>query len=529
MKVQAEWMVASATLIAIAGFALDVRGQTTTTGSPADIRLGNNLRIIRVKPGAQGAAPLMADRVSTFSAQSATPFPRPPLNGFSPLVAITTSNKKKPSSQQDTAHVLESTYSGLPLNAPAEENFVVGILDTGAILHIVTEPYTSIVGLESAYTGNIFPIGGVGGDSVNGIVTYPIGFFAAGLGAVNSSGQLDLTQLKGHSNVSLIGLPELACGTGESLSAVVGTPMLAFYKSIIRVDTPREITVDGVTFKSPGVELRTTLDASTLAQFPRALSMTASGGGLPVTTASYYPDITDPEGPDFDEPFFPTMLTLYPTAISFGALFRANIGLLEGEPGPTNPLQTITVVVDTGAQASIISQGVAANLNLNLNNPDFTIDVCGIGGTSLDVPGFYVDYVRMNASGGALEFSQAPFVVLDVINPDGSPLDGILGMNFFWNRNVIFDSNLSGTSFLRISDPILLAFGDFDRDLDVDNDDFEFFTSCVSGPTIPLGDPVCPAADADGDGDVDQEDFGIFQACISGPAIPADPNCGPSQ
>ena len=32
-------------------------------------------------------------------------------------------------------------------------------------------------------------------------------------------------------------------------------------------------------------------------------------------------------------------------------------------------------------------------------------------------------------------------------------------------------------------------------------------------------------ADFDRDGDVDRNDFGLFQACMSGPNLPADPNC----
>ena len=65
---------------------------------------------------------------------------------------------------------------------------------------------------------------------------------------------------------------------------------------------------------------------------------------------------------------------------------------------------------------------------------------------------------------------------------------------------------------------------DFNRDGDVDMDDWEDFEQCASGPTIPYG-IGCQGKDFDDDNDVDQSDFGIFQACMSGANIPANPNC----
>jgi hypothetical protein len=104
-------------------------------------------------------------------------------------------------------------------------------------------------------------------------------------------------------------------------------------------------------------------------------------------------------------------------------------------------------------------------------------------------------------------------------------MDGILGMNFFWNRNVIFQPSLSGSGFLHLSDPIPFAYGDFDRDLDVDQNDLAVFESCSTGPGL-FFSVECTLADADGDDDVDQADFGFFQRCISGENLTADVNCG---
>ncbi|NLX24222.1 MAG: S8 family serine peptidase [Phycisphaerae bacterium] len=66
--------------------------------------------------------------------------------------------------------------------------------------------------------------------------------------------------------------------------------------------------------------------------------------------------------------------------------------------------------------------------------------------------------------------------------------------------------------------------GDYDRDGDVDTDDFAEFEACASGPGISRS-TECSNRDFDSDNDVDQSDFGVFQRCYSGENVPADPNC----
>jgi hypothetical protein len=66
---------------------------------------------------------------------------------------------------------------------------------------------------------------------------------------------------------------------------------------------------------------------------------------------------------------------------------------------------------------------------------------------------------------------------------------------------------------------------DFDRDCDVDLEDFAVWASCAGGGGIPHdGSVICQAADLDNDDDVDQVDFAAFQRCFSGARI-ADPDC----
>lgn len=72
---------------------------------------------------------------------------------------------------------------------------------------------------------------------------------------------------------------------------------------------------------------------------------------------------------------------------------------------------------------------------------------------------------------------------------------------------------------------VLQSRADFDSDGDVDQDDYDHFAACSSGPGIPQDDSECANARLDGDDDVDQADFGLFQRCFSGQGIAAYASC----
>jgi hypothetical protein len=67
--------------------------------------------------------------------------------------------------------------------------------------------------------------------------------------------------------------------------------------------------------------------------------------------------------------------------------------------------------------------------------------------------------------------------------------------------------------------------GDFDRDGDVDLEDFGRFQACLSGHLVPQNDPTCSWAKLAGHNYVDQADMTRFRCCLRGANIPADPNC----
>lgn len=426
----------------------------------------------------------------------------PPFIGFSPLIAVVASDEHS-NMDFDFEHRLVSGYKGRPLRSPTERNYVIGLLDTGAQVHLIFQAGAEALGIVGPYLSpNTFPVGGTGGLMYTQI-TRPIGIFAAGLSAINDSGTLDLSKVVGHTNVCALIGPALGCNE-EYVRALVGLPMLAFYKSIIRQDLPRRVTMADKVYISPDVELTDRISPKP-SEYQYKIPIQITGLG-PVTTASYYgwPDLDDLFGPI--EPLTPTMLSMFSLSFPTGGALFTQIGVLEGGPGPLNPMQLISVMVDTGAQASIISPNVAAKLSLPLE-PDFVVNVCGIGGLT-EAPGYFVDYVRINALGGALEFSNVPFIVLDVGSAEGGALDGILGTNVFWNRNIIIEPSLTGSGFIHVSRPVSYAFIDLDGDGLVTLKDFAVLAMLWGANS---DDPSWnPACDLFADDLIDYKDLAAF-------------------
>lgn len=71
----------------------------------------------------------------------------------------------------------------------------------------------------------------------------------------------------------------------------------------------------------------------------------------------------------------------------------------------------------------------------------------------------------------------------------------------------------------------VFAAPDFDRDGDVDQEDFGTMQRCLGSGGIDFS-AECRAADFNGDGAVDRLDLPTFEQCASGPAVSADVGCG---
>jgi hypothetical protein len=70
---------------------------------------------------------------------------------------------------------------------------------------------------------------------------------------------------------------------------------------------------------------------------------------------------------------------------------------------------------------------------------------------------------------------------------------------------------------------------DFDRDGDVDVEDFGHLQVCLKGSTVPQTDPACTNADVNSDRYVDRFDVDSLINCLSGPDLPPGSNCAPRE
>jgi hypothetical protein len=67
--------------------------------------------------------------------------------------------------------------------------------------------------------------------------------------------------------------------------------------------------------------------------------------------------------------------------------------------------------------------------------------------------------------------------------------------------------------------------GDFDHDLDVDQQDFGQFQLCLTSTGVDQDNPACAPARLDADADVDQNDFQLFEQCMTGANTPGTASC----
>jgi hypothetical protein len=72
---------------------------------------------------------------------------------------------------------------------------------------------------------------------------------------------------------------------------------------------------------------------------------------------------------------------------------------------------------------------------------------------------------------------------------------------------------------------VIPAAADFDRDADVDMNDYGHLQRCLSGEQVPPTND-CIDARLDGDGDVDQSDISVFISCASGADVLPSILCG---
>lgn len=85
------------------------------------------------------------------------------------------------------------------------------------------------------------------------------------------------------------------------------------------------------------------------------------------------------------------------------------------------------------------------------------------------------------------------------------------------------DANSDFVLFYDMGGPTTVA-SDFDRDCDVDVDDFGWLQICLGDYFQPIG-PDCVRMDLDHDDHIDDDDVSVFLNCFTGPAMPVNLAC----
>lgn len=364
---------------------------------------------------------------------------RMPLGGFIPFVGMALTNQYE---TLDTSALFfiaqpETSPGGSFLGPGTSAHYELALFDTGAATHIITQAASSSTGFaidQEGFDGtNSQIIGGATG-LISLEITDPLGVYAAGLGTRTGDGaQLTMNNamLRGQSSFSILSAP-----SQWTLPNIIGLPMAAQHMVTIRNDQPQIFQLNGRTVRTPNVllgELGSGATQSAQLGITRRLQMNIRPGIGFIQGPLYIYELDLITFQAHENP-------LSPSVIENGGLF-VDVDAFHG----ADSLQDASFLFDTGADLTVVSQQTAARLGFDpvLDTPDFVLQVEGSGGVSGDVPGFYLDRLKLDTVGGSFELTNVPVAVLDVTNPNdpGNIVPGILGTNAFAGRNVVIDAS----------------------------------------------------------------------------------------
>ena len=317
-------------------------------------------------------------------------------------------------------------------NASGQKSITAGIYDTGA--SVVTfsvldqEFFFEFQGFPKIPTipGAVASAEAIGG-TLSGQISQPGRIYAAGASALNLDFN-NFTFTYDLTNAVSVGGIQAFVGTSEgspNLPSIVGTP--------INVPTPTNPGGLATILDQTGYTINLGDIDPSFGNIPfdfPDVRFAPAGTGL-VPTASTYQNVTIPVslfGPD---------TTGNPGLDISGAPnpMQHNTGVAYTPAGGSQiTMANQSFLFDTGAQLSIISPQIAAQLGLTdefgtpIVTPFDTIDVQGAGDKVTGLPGYILDSLSVpRTDGGVINFKDVPVYVLDV----GFGIDGILGMNLF--------------------------------------------------------------------------------------------------
>jgi len=350
----------------------------------------------------------------------------PPIAGFVPWIAVAVTDKR--SDDFDWAAEAHMSVVGKPLTENPQTDFTIGLFDTGASVHLM--------GYEAALRTGIYAadlltpsetelIGAT--NSVFARVSYPLGVFIDGLGAIDAGEMiLNDSNMVGQSNVSIV-VGEQPDPGKPDLPTAIGSPLSVNFVTVINNDSPITVTQDGNDYTGPDIRFYDHFDSR----------IPVYGNNIPLNLipsgAINVQYITDLEA-IMEFIFRPGSPSTIVGNLSQSLFFVNSVDMQEGDRGAIDKQR---FMVDTGAQITVISSGIGSRLGLDPANPDFEVDIQDVTGLITIHPGFYIDSLEIPALGDWLGFTNVPVVLLDVSSPEGGTLDGIVGMNLFTNFNLV--------------------------------------------------------------------------------------------
>ena len=428
-----------------------------------NLRLNGKQQIKGIKYPKGKPVPMRGKKKTTITAstqtvqQSAAAAPivgtvidTPPVDGFIPWIAVSTTSEK--GEEMDMAAVQDDTFNTSKATAQSPtSDFAIGLFDTGASAHIMGYGTSNTLGLNNStyLTSSTIDVSGVTG-YIPVSVSHPLGIFIQGLGAINSFGNLDTTQLVGETNTSIV-IGQDPGTTRPDLPTAIGTPLSVYYDTSFNNDNPITFIADSngveVEYTAPDIQVKTKGHAS-LPQYPNTLPLELRPlGALNVQYVISYDFLSF-----MDDPLSMTFEAGSPSVVmgnsSQSIFFVHSVDITEGANKASDKDR---FMIDTGAQVTVIGRRIGARLGLDENNPDFMVEIQGVTGPPTDMPGFYIDLLEMPALGEWLRFTNVPVILLDVASPEGGTLDGIIGMNLFTEYNFV----LRGGGIFLTGDPAL--------------------------------------------------------------------------
>ncbi|MBC8468974.1 MAG: aspartyl protease family protein [Planctomycetes bacterium] len=431
----------------------------------------------------------------------------PPIDGFVPRIVVSVTDK----GSDDFDWVAEAHMSvvGRHLTDNPETDFTIGLFDTGASAHIISYAGANRTGIYEAdlITSSMTEILGAT-NSVFGWVSKPLAVFADGLAAIEPNGMtLDSSNMVGQSNVSVI-IGDLPPEDKPDLPTVLGSPMSVNFVTVINNDLQITVTYDGNDLTSPDIKFYEH-DDSRIPDYANRIPLNLIPSGA--QNIQYIPDLEAIMEFIF-QPGTPSIIVGNSAQSLF---FVDSVDLRHNE---RSAIDKTRFMLDTGAQITVISSGVASRLGLNPNNADFEAEIQDVTGEITLEPGFYIDSLEIPSLGEWLSFTNVPVVLLDVSSPEGGTLEGIIGMNLFINFNLVLrGGGLMGQDppsleFELITKHLIADIAPEGGDGIVDFLDFDAFANAwLSTTTSPNWNPAADLAPTHNpDGIIDTLDLSIF-------------------